>query len=97
MQRNDLHVYKNPEILICETFCLESQKEQYDPHAKSHITAKETGEIANIIHPQKVFVTHYMQIEGQDRKEQAKEIQEEVQSFCNCEVIVPLDAESFDL
>jgi len=42
MKRNDLDLYKNPEVLICETFCLENQKQKLKPHEKSHITAKET-------------------------------------------------------
>lgn len=97
MKRNDLDLYKNPEVLICETFCLENQKQKLKPHEKSHITAKETWEIAKVINPKKVFVIHYTEIQWQDRREQAKEIYEEVKTFCNCEVIVPIDEESFDL
>jgi ribonuclease BN (tRNA processing enzyme) len=42
MNRSDLDLYKNMDVLICETFCLENQKEELEPHEKSHITAKET-------------------------------------------------------
>lgn len=97
MNRSDLDLYKNMDVLICETFCLENQKEELEPHEKSHITAKETWEIAKYLNPKKVFVTHYTEVKWQSRKELSEEIWKEVKAYCNCEVIVPIDEESFDL
>lgn len=95
--RSDLHLFQDPDVLICETFCLENQKELYKPHEKAHITAKETGEIVQLIHPKKAFITHYTEILWQSREEQAREIHQEVSQYCDCDVIVPLDGQSFEL
>lgn len=82
--------------LLCEAFCLDSEKNEKLPHEKSHITAKEAGELAKALQVKNLLLSH---IDNHilDRKKQLLEIKNEARSYFNWNIEVPTDNEILHL
>lgn len=82
--------------LLCEAFCLDSEKNEKQPHEKSHITAKESGEIANTLQAKNLILSHISN-HVIDRKKQLSEIKHEAWLYFDWNIEVPRDNQIIQL
>lgn len=82
--------------LLCEAFCLESEKDERLPHEKNHITAQETGQLAENLQVKNLIVSH-INNHIPNRKEQLWDIKKEISLFFEWNIYVPEDNETIKL
>lgn len=91
LQRDDLEKYKNCDVLLCEAFCTDANKEKRDPHSKAHITSYEAWQIGTMLEAQKIVISHIAEDIDIPRKEQLDQIKQDTARSFAWEVIVPED------
>ena len=85
---------KNKEWLIHESYCLDSEKAQYNPHRHQHCTVKEASEIAQKTNAQNLILVH---TKDNDLKNRKKKYAVEAKKYFSGNVIIPDDLEVIDL
>lgn len=84
----------NKEWLIHESFCLDSEKEEFKPHQKGHCTVKEASITANTLNVKNLILVH---TEDNDLKNRKKSYTNEAKKYFGGNVFVPDDLEVIEL
>ena len=93
--KEDLFDYvKNKEWVIHESLCLESEKEEYNPHKIGHCTVKEASVTAKAINASNLILVHTEDNDLNNRKELYTK---EAKEFFNGDVYVPNDLDIIEL
>lgn len=96
LEKIDYEKLIDSDWLLCEAFCLETEKNERLPHEKNHITAMEAWEIANKIQTKNLILSH-INNHIPDRQKQLSEIQEEAKSHFQWKIEVPTDNQTIEL
>lgn len=83
---------ENVDYLIHNAFCLEKDKEQYQPHRKNHSTVRDAAEMAQRLNAKELLLFHMEDETLETRKE---EYAAEAKEHFTGPVFVPLDLEVF--
>lgn len=90
---NEAYV-QDTDWLLCEAFCLYSDRERFDPYKKHHCTARDVAMTAAGIHPKNLLVYH---TEDTNLKERKKSYTAEISPVYNGNIFVPDDLETIEL
>jgi ribonuclease Z len=96
LEKIDYNSIIKSDWLLCEAFCLDNEKDEKLPHEKNHITAKEAGEIGEILEVKNLLLSH---IDNHilDRKKQLLEIKSEAKLYFDWNIEVPTDNQTIQL
>ena len=96
LQKIDYQEMIGSDWLLCEAFCLESEKEERLPHEKNHITSQETWQLANTLEVENLIISH-INNHISDRKKQINDIRQDASIYFKWNICVPLDNELIHL
>ena len=85
---------KNPSILMHESFCLDCEKDKFNPYLLTHCTCKDAALIAQRVNAKALIIFHTKDNNLNDRK---KKYSNEAKQYFDGEVFVPDDLEIIDI
>lgn len=96
LNRKDLDLYKWADRLLCEAFCIDSDKEYQEPQKKQHITAQEAWYIAQTLWIKNLILSHISDYTD-NRMQQITAIKADAMKNYLWPIIVPHDNDTIDL
>lgn len=85
---------KDSSILMHESFCLDSEKDKFNPYKLTHCTCKDAAIIAKRLNAKALIIFH---TKDNNLKERKKKYSNEAKQYFEGEVFVPDDLETIDV